>query len=111
MRVLVTGGAGFTPPLLENDVRKAGPRPFMHYVYVLRSLSNRGLYIGCTSNLRVRMRQHQDGRSPATKGKGPWELVYYEAYRQEADAYQRERSLKQFGGAYRQLRKRLAKEL
>ena len=79
----------------------------MHYVYVLRSLRLGSLYIGCTSDLKARVALHQNRRSLATKGKGPWELVYYEAYRHRADAYQREQSLKQFGGAYRQLRKRL----
>ena len=110
MHILVTGGAGFTPPLLKINSDEEGLLS-MHYVYVLRSLSNGLLYIGCTSDLRNRLRLHQNGRSLATKGKGPWELIYYEAYRQQSDAYRRERGLKQFGGAYRQLRKRLAGEL
>ena len=83
----------------------------MHYVYVLRSLGGNGKwYIGCTADLRTRTVLHQNGRVLATKGKGPWERVYYEDYRRQTDAFQRERSLKQFGGAYRQLRKRLARE-
>lgn len=112
MRVLVTGGAGFTPPLLaaKSDVQDIGQTQ-MHYVYVLQSRSQHGLYIGCTSDLPARLRQHMDGRSPATKGKGPWKLIYYEAYRYQANAYRRERSLKQFGGAYRQLRRRLFQEI
>ena len=78
-----------------------------YYVYVLRSLSKGLLYFGCTSNLRVRLAAHQNGLSYATKGKGPWELIYYEAYRHRGDAYKREGNLKQFGGAYRQLKLRL----
>jgi len=79
----------------------------MYYVYVLRSLSRGVLYIGCTNSLKTRVIRHQHRQVVATKGKGPWELLYYEVYRLRDEAYERERRLKQFGGAYRQLRKRL----
>ncbi len=82
-----------------------------YFVYILRSLRSGTLYIGCTSNLCTRLSDHQKERSRATKGRGPWELIYYEVYRHREDAYKREQSLKQFGGAYRQLKKRLSCEL
>ncbi len=82
-----------------------------YFVYILRSLRSGTLYIGCTSNLCTRLADHQKGQSRATKGKGPWELIYYVVYRHQEDAYKREQSLKQFGGAYRQLKKRLSCEL
>ena len=111
---VVTGGAGFTPPL-RTDVADAhrnreNGRGSMHYVYVLRSLGKGSLYIGCTSDLKKRLKLHQDRRVLATKSKGPWEILYYEAYHQQAIAYRRERTLKQFGGAYRQLKRRLIPE-
>ena len=112
-RYLVTGGAGFTPPLQPKaTVREEieGTTSRMHYVYVLRSTRMGTSYIGCTSDLRARVLSHQNGESLATKGKRPWELLYYEAYRHRADAYERERRLKQFGGAYRQLKRRLTHE-
>ena len=34
------------------------------YVYVLRSESDAGFYIGFSTNLRARLRQHQDGKQP-----------------------------------------------
>ena len=37
-------------------------------------------------------------------------MIYYEAYRHQKDAFKREQSLKQFGGAYRQLKLRLNHE-
>ena len=114
MNVLVTGGAGFTPPLptqgSQLSSRLEKQRSVMHHVYVLRSLRNSGWYIGCTSDLQNRLRLHEDQNVTATKGKGPWELLYCECYREQAQADRRERRLKQFGGAYRQLRQRLAGE-
>ena len=37
----------------------------MHYVYVLRSESDRGFYIGYSANLRKRFEQHLRGDSRA----------------------------------------------
>ena len=68
------------------------------YVYILRSESDSGFYIGYSSNLRVRLWQHQDGRSRATSYRGPWRLIYYEAYLHQADALGRENYLKSGAG-------------
>ena len=114
MKAFITGGAGFTPPLLVEEPRTSYSleerHPSMHYVYVLQSLTSSSWYIGCTSDLQNRLSLHEGGEVLATKGKGPWELLYYEVYRERTAAYGRERSLKQFGGAYRQLRRRLTSE-
>ena len=70
----------------------------MFYVYVLRSESDGGFYIGFTTNLRARLKQHQDGQSFATKSRGPWKLIYYEAYLNQEDALGREKYLKSGSG-------------
>jgi len=70
----------------------------MHYVYVLPSLRDEGFYIGYSSNLRSRMRQHSEGNSFATAYRGPWKLIYYEAYVEQSDALSREKYLKSGGG-------------
>ena len=70
----------------------------MFYVYVLRSESDKGFYIGYSANLRARLRQHKDGASLATSYRGPWTLIYYEAYVDQADALGRERYLKSGAG-------------
>jgi putative endonuclease len=67
-------------------------------VYVLRSESDSGFYIGFSTNLRARLRQHQDGDSSATKSRGPWKLIYYEAYTEREDAKGREQFLKSGAG-------------
>jgi hypothetical protein len=47
--------------------------------------------------LRRRLKDHQQGKAFATSYRGPWRLIYYEAYLEE-DALGRERYLKSGGG-------------
>jgi putative endonuclease len=68
------------------------------YVYVLRAARDNGFYIGFSTNLRARLRQHQDGEGFATKSRGPWKLIYYEAYTEREDAEGREKFLKSGSG-------------
>ena len=51
----------------------------MFYVYVLHSLEDHGLYIGFSTTLKKRIAEHEHGASFATKYRGPWKLLYYEA--------------------------------
>ncbi len=67
-------------------------------MYVLRSESDSGFYVGFSTNLRARLRQHQEGASIATSHRGPWKLIYYEAYLNQEDALGRERYLKSGSG-------------
>ncbi len=78
----------------------------MHYLYVLRSTSDSGLYIGYSTNLRRRLRQHAAGRSFATSHRGSWKRIYYEAYLNQADALGQEKYLKS-GSARRFLKAQL----
>lgn len=70
----------------------------MFYVSILQSESDDGLYVGFSADLRRRLREHQEGRSFATSYRGPWRLIYHEAYPDQADAPGRERYLKSGGG-------------
>jgi putative endonuclease len=70
----------------------------MHYVYVLRSVKDSGLYIGYSANLRRRFSEHVTGGSFATSHRGPWKLIYYEAYVEQRDALGREKYLKSGSG-------------
>ena len=78
----------------------------MFYVYVLHSLQDHGLYIGFSTNLKKRIAEHEHGASFATKYRGLWKLIYYEAYIDRHDAEGRERYLKS-GGGRRFLRQQL----
>ncbi|MDP3646342.1 MAG: GIY-YIG nuclease family protein, partial [bacterium] len=62
----------------------------MFYVYVIRSLKDRKSYIGSTTDLKRRMKEHSDGEVRSTKPRRPFELMYYEAYKIERDARVRE---------------------
>lgn len=70
----------------------------MYYVYVLHSEADAGLYMGFSTDLRRRLAEHRLGLAFATAFRGPWRLVYYEAYVAEADALGRERFLKSGAG-------------
>jgi putative endonuclease len=48
--------------------------------------------------LRRRLTGHKQGASKATSYRGPWNLIYYEAYVEEADAIGPEHYLKSDGG-------------
>jgi putative endonuclease len=65
-----------------------------YYVYVLRSLKDAKFYTGYTTDLRKRFKEHQDGIVTSTKSRIPFELIFYEAYRNEYDAMRREKYLK-----------------
>ena len=66
----------------------------MYYVYVLRSEVDKKLYVGYTSDLRKRMKAHNNGSVSATRDRKPLELLYYEACVHRDDAIRRERYLK-----------------
>jgi putative endonuclease len=66
----------------------------MYSTYVLRSESRDQLYIGSTSNLEIRLPEHNNNLAPATKNRGPWRLVYSENYPDRSKAVRRERYFK-----------------
>ena len=79
----------------------------MYYVYVLKSLKIKELYIGYTNNLKRRLMEHNNGDNISTKHKAPFKLVYYEAYHSPSDAKHRERQLKRHAQAYVALKQRI----
>ncbi|MEX0917390.1 MAG: GIY-YIG nuclease family protein [Candidatus Paceibacterota bacterium] len=66
----------------------------MQYIYVLRSKKDGELYVGCTNNLRNRLRLHNSGSVQSTRYRLPFQLIYYEAYTNRKDAIEREQSFK-----------------
>ncbi len=63
-------------------------------VYVLQSDRDGSFYIGHTARLDERLRRHNEGRSPYTKAKIPWRVVYQEEYLTRSQAVKREQELK-----------------
>jgi putative endonuclease len=79
----------------------------MFYVYVLYSEQDQKLYVGYTENLKRRMVQHHEGQVPATKGRRPIKLIYFEGCLNQSDALKREKYLKtHYGRMF--LKKRLS---
>lgn len=78
----------------------------MFYTYVLKSKKDGKLYTGSTKDLRKRLKQHNHGLSTYTKGKGPFEIIYYEACLDDDKARSRELFLKT-GMGKRYLKNRL----
>jgi putative endonuclease len=66
----------------------------MFYVYVLKSLADGGLYIGCSGDLKTRIKSHSQGNVESTRNRLPIELIYYEACQRREDAFRREKYLK-----------------
>ncbi len=79
--------------------RLARPRKFstsmkFYYVYILKSLKKDFLYVGVTENLRRRFKEHNNKEELSTKHFAPFELIYYEAFKNKRDMEKRERYLK-----------------
>ncbi|MBI5420754.1 MAG: GIY-YIG nuclease family protein [Parcubacteria group bacterium] len=66
----------------------------MFYTYILQSKKDRQLYTGYASDLKERLRLHNDGKVTSTKNRLPVALVYYEACLNQQDATHREKYLK-----------------
>jgi len=66
----------------------------VYIVYILESEVDHSFYIGYTSDIERRLREHNEGRSRYTSKKRPWRLYYFEEYKLKIDAIRRERFLK-----------------
>ena len=77
------------------------------YVYILKNKVG-DLYIGFTKDPKRRLAEHNSNLNISTKNKGPWNIIHYEAYRNEKDARRREQYLKTSQGS--RLLKRMLKE-
>ncbi|MFA4904994.1 MAG: GIY-YIG nuclease family protein [Candidatus Margulisiibacteriota bacterium] len=51
-----------------------------YFVYILRSQRDGKTYVGYTSDLQNRVRQHNENVGGYTKNRGPWDLIWYGAF-------------------------------
>jgi putative endonuclease len=70
----------------------------LYYVYVLYSLKDKKFYIGFSSNVEERVKEHNSGKNISTKNRSPFKLLYYEYHLSKSDALRRERYFKQAKG-------------
>jgi len=67
----------------------------MSFLYILRSIRDKKLYIGVTDRtILSRLNEHNSGRVPSTKSRRPFELVYSEAFITFSEARKKEWWLK-----------------
>jgi len=66
----------------------------MHFVYVLQSQKQKRFYIGSSTDIEKRLKQHNHGGTPSTKPYRPWILIYTERYVLQKEATKREWHLK-----------------
>ena len=84
----------------------------MYHVYILESIEKKDkLYIGYTTNVKQRLKSHNEGRSTYTARYRPWSMVYVESFASRLDAQKREKRLKKFDNTWKQLLERIEKSL
>ncbi len=82
----------------------------MWYTYLLESNKDKHWYTGCMNDLRKRFKEHNKGLVSITKGRGLFNIIYYEACVNKNDAFTREKYLKS-GMGKRYLQNRLKRFL
>ena len=71
----------------------------MPCTYILRSEASQRFYVGSTDDLFRRLSEHERGHSLATRGRGPWKLVYKEEFPNLQEARRRELEIKRWKSA------------
>ena len=66
----------------------------MYYVYAIKSISTKYIYVGLTNNLDRRLHQHDTGQNKSTKAYCPFILIFTEQYKTRVDAREKEKYLK-----------------
>jgi len=68
------------------------------WVYIIKSETTNKIYIGHTSDLERRLREHNNRkvgkRRYTRKQQGPWHLIHFEEMESRSDAMRREKFLK-----------------
>lgn len=65
-----------------------------HYVYVIKSIGSNFTYVGYSTDLKRRLRNHNSKEERSTKAYAPFKLIFYEAYLNQKDALRREKYFK-----------------
>lgn len=78
----------------------------MYTIYVLRSLKDSNLYVGCTSDIDKRLLEHSNGRVRSTKFRRPFKLIFKEECVDKYEAFRKERYYKTAKGK-RELKKKI----
>ena len=69
-----------------------------YFFYILRSLKNNKLYLGYTTDLKKRLKQHNSGSELATKPNIPYEMIHFSGFKNMKDAKNMETYYKTISG-------------
>ncbi|MEK7087395.1 MAG: GIY-YIG nuclease family protein [Patescibacteria group bacterium] len=69
-----------------------------YFVYILKSQKTKRFYIGYTTNLEIRLKEHNVGMTRSTKPFRPWKIIYFEKFLDKNKAFKREWHLKHPAG-------------
>ena len=84
----------------------------MYFLYLLYNIETEKYYVGFTSNINKRLKEHQSGLNQFTKYKCcAWKLIYTEIYKAKQDAIIRENKLKTHGSGLVEIKKRILHSL
>jgi putative endonuclease len=72
----------------------------MFYIYIVENLITHGWYIGFSTDIERRLKEHNEhiGGQYTKKSRGKWKLIYLEGYADKKDALGREKFLKSGAG-------------
>ena len=70
-----------------------------YFVYILYSQKDHKLYVGCTNDLEIRVKEHNSGKVTATRKRVPLVVIHFEKFEDKAEAFNRERFLKSLWSA------------
>ena len=84
----------------------------MYYVSVFKNKNAGKSYIEYSEDeSKERLKLHNLGKIKETENQVPFKLVYYKAYKSKEEAIHRYNSLKLYGNAWAQLKRRIRKSL
>jgi putative endonuclease len=74
-------GLGIIRCAKQDALRSFSEGGPVYYVYLIESLSAHGeRYVGMTTDLKQRLREHNQGKSSHTTKFSPWKLITYLAF-------------------------------
>jgi len=71
---------------------------FMYNTYILKSLKDGKYYYGHSADLNSRLKEHNNGKVRATKGRRPFVIHYFETFETRSEAVKRELFFKSING-------------
>ncbi len=84
----------------------------MYFVYVIKALkpSKKKYYIGVSSNLLRRLKEHNSLFNTGYTRNNKWKILYIKGYINKFTAYERERQLKHYGNVWYHVMKRIREQ-